>query len=167
MNLNNILVCFSAVCRKNEITLYPFYKKKGGSGSGGGGVPLTRKPSFNSMRPFLHQYEVKGQSGPNSAPSSPVKSKESGFKRSLSFGAGARKKPNQQKVTPHNLPPLSMPTATAVKDHTPLVTCATPPAPKTTPTTVVPAAGKCVVARQCKHGAKRISMRILIIISLQ
>jgi hypothetical protein len=100
-----------AVFRKNEFNLYPFYsKKKGGGGSSSqlGGVGLTRKASFGAnggVRPFLHQYEVKGQQSStstsdvpadktddnseqgkhSSAPSSPVKSRV--VRRTLSFGA--------------------------------------------------------------------------------
>lgn len=86
----------AAVFRKSEANLYPFYSRR--KGNGGGGSSLTRKPSFGSMRPFLHQYEVKVDGShttsnqPNSAPSSPLKSKGSGFKRSLSFGAGPPRK---------------------------------------------------------------------------
>ena len=57
------------------------------------GVALTRRPSFGKNRPFIHQYEVKGQSSkPSSAPATPVKVKETGFKRSISFGGGANPK---------------------------------------------------------------------------
>lgn len=129
--------------RKSELNLYPFYSKKKG---GNGGFPLTRKPSFGSMRPFLHQYEVKGQAraAPNSAPSSPVKTKESGFKRSLSFGAGARKK-----ATPHppRASPLGAPLHEAVTKESVVATaCATPPSQ------AAPCSSKRVVARQCEWG---------------
>lgn len=131
------------MCRKSEFSLYPFYSKKKG---GAGGVPLTRKPSFGNPRPFLHQYEVKGQAratscGPNSLPSSPLKVKGSGFKRSLSFGAGS-------KTAPLKTPPLSQvalpPQRAAEAPPEGMTMCATP-------VSQVPAkTSKCVVARQCK-----------------
>lgn len=144
--------------RKSEVNLYPFYSKKKG---GNGGVPLTRKPSFGSMRPFLHQYEVKGQAraascGPNSAPASPVKTKESGFKRSLSFGAGARKKAVPRPPRPS--PPL--PVADAKENTAVATTCATPTSQ------VTPSSNKCVVARQCElqcwcNGRLRLICKVL------
>lgn len=141
-----ILCLTPAVFRKSEFNLYPFYSKKRG---GGGSVALTRKPSFGNMRPFLHQYEVKGYArtvscGPNSAPSSPVKSKESGFKRSLSFGAGARKKPVLHPPSPR--PPLVGPSlhVAGAKEHGVVTTCATPTSQ------VGPSTSKCVLARQCE-----------------
>lgn len=113
--------------RKSELNLYPFYSKKKGSG---GGVALSRRPSFGgSMRPFLHQYEVKGQPpravscGPNSVPSSPVKSKDSGFKRSLSFGAGISKMTGKIPCAPVTTPSQRhMPTREQPVD----ALCATP-----------------------------------------
>lgn len=133
-----------AVSRKSEFNLYPFYPKKKGAC---GGVALTRKPSAGSMRPFLHQYEVKGQGrasscGPNSAPSSPTKSKGSaGFKRSLSFGAGRSKKmpPKAPPPSSRPVPPLQM--VVDAKERTVSTSSATP---------TYQTGGKCVVARQCE-----------------
>ena len=134
---------FSAVFRKSEFSLYPFYSKKKGNA---GGVPLTRKPSFGNPRPFLHQYEVKGQiratsCGPNSVPSSPTKVKGSGFKRSLSFGAGS-------KPVPLKTPPLSQvavpPQRAAETAPEGVAVCATPNSQMSAKSS------KCVVARQCK-----------------
>lgn len=130
--------------RKSEFNLYPFYSKKKGSG---GGVALTRKPSFGSMRPFLHQYEVKGQvtCGPNSAPSSPVKTKESGFKRSLSFGAGVGGKKGHFMPPPPQASKATPPQHVVDAKEDPVVTmCATPLSQ------IAPASGKRVVARQCE-----------------
>jgi hypothetical protein len=119
-------------------------------------VALTRKPSFGSMRPFLHQYEVKGQTrtvscGANSAPSSPVKSKESGFKRSLSFGAGVRKKPvvsAAAAAVPPLRPPLTSrppPQVANTKEHV-VTSCATP----TSQVGPALSSNKQVLARQCE-----------------
>ena len=96
----------TAVSRKNEFPLYSIYPV---NPAGSIAIPnplsgarLSRKPSFGKNRPFLHQYEVKGQQGMttptqhNSAPNTPVKSKEAGFKRSLSFGGGVN--PKQSRV---------------------------------------------------------------------
>lgn len=88
-SLSDSVFFFSAVTRKNEFPLYSLYPVKKVQPSG---TQLSRKPSLGKNRPFLHQYEVKGQykpsSQPSSAPGTPIKSKESGFKRSLSFGGG-------------------------------------------------------------------------------
>ena len=114
-SLSPSLPLHAAVFRKNEFNLYPFYSKKKGGGAGSssqlGGVGLTRKASFGAgggggVRPFLHQYEVKGQQSStsksdvpadktddsssdqgkhSSAPSTPVKSRV--VRRTLSFGA--------------------------------------------------------------------------------
>ena len=152
----------AAVFRKSESNLYPFYCRRKGNGSGG--TSLTRKPSFGSMRPFLHQYEVKVEGGkasstlqPNSAPSSPLKSKESGFKRSLSFGAGpARKQLPKRPRTQSSL------AAAVMQNHrkfdvnrqesvsaTSVVT--TPISPASNTPTSSASGGKCVVARQRKY----------------
>ncbi len=130
--------------RKSEATLYPFYSKRKG---GPGGVALTRKPSFGSVRPFLHQYEVKGHaarsvsSQPNSAPSTPVKTKESGFKRSLSFGAGVHKKPLLPRTTLP--PPQHTFTTPPQKQEGADDQGEAPPTPSATPSSN----GKCVLAR--------------------
>ena len=54
-----------AVFRKNEFNLYPFYSKKKGLGAPIGGMSLSRNSSFGGgcggVRPFLHQYGVRGQ----------------------------------------------------------------------------------------------------------
>ena len=151
-----------AVFRKTESNLFPFYSRRKGSV---GGTLLTRKPSMGSMRPFLHQYEVKLEgstspsSQPNSAPTSPVKSKESVFKRrSLSFGAGPVRKqlpkrphaesslvttlmPSQKKSAVFNIPE-PVPTTGDV---------ATPSSPSfNPPSSTAPAAAKCVLARPCE-----------------
>ena len=115
-------------------------------------MALTRKPSLGGVRPFLHQYEVKGEnkgvsSQPNSAPTSPIKSKESGFRRSLSFGAGiAGRKYIQKASLPH---PLTLPATSQLsggkeEESTTTTTCATPTSQ------VVSSNGKCVMARQCE-----------------
>lgn len=54
-----------AVFRKNEFNLYPFYSKRKGLGAPIGGMSLSRKSSIGGgcggLRPFLHQYGVRGQ----------------------------------------------------------------------------------------------------------
>lgn len=157
----------AAVFRKSETNLYPFYSKRRG---GAGGTALTRKPSFGSVRPFLHQYEVKGETNikkngckiedkspaqPNSAPSSPAKSKESGFKRSLSFGAGVAKKQMPKVPNSQSSPSLAglmaaqkvaTPTRADLSVHS--TTVATPAISRGDKS--MPASGKCVLARQCE-----------------
>ena len=138
---------YAAVFRKSEFNLYPFYsKRKGGNGGGAGGTSLTRKPSFGSVRPFLHQYEVKNHpraasSQPSSAPSSPIKSKDSGFKRSLSFGAGARARHNAQPS------PVPLQQMLAKNREEPVPSTRSPP---TTSSQATASNGKCVLARQCR-----------------
>ena len=166
-----------AVFRKNEFNLYPFYsKKKGGAGSSSlGGVGLSRKASFGAsggVRPFLHQYGVKGQQSTsdgvadkagdssdqgkhNSAPSTPVKSRV--VRRTLSFGAQPSKGSNAcgggSKRT--NLQPSSLSSSSCVsacsggsssaKQSSTYVPIA--PAPPPPPSN----SNKCVVARPCKY----------------
>ena len=104
----------TAVFRKSEYNLYPFYSKKKGAG-GKAGVALSRKPSLGSVRPFLHQYEVKapGTDGlPNSAPTTPIKS-QGGFRRSLSFGAGPSRGGTSRPSVPVPIAPAPPPMAPA------------------------------------------------------
>ena len=144
--------------RKSESNLYPFYSKRRGSG----GTALTRRPSFGSVRPFLHQYEVKGEAStgnkstpqPNSAPSSPVKSKESGFKRSLSFGAGPAKKQlpkvaSVQSSTTIGLASKQQATTSTQVNPVPVSTSVVTPTVSGGDQSSS-AVGKCVVARQCE-----------------
>lgn len=78
------MYCSAAVSRKSEFSHLGCTSQPSLAGT-----PLTRKQSLRKIRPFLHQYEVKGHPyKPNSAPSSPVRVKGSSFKRSLSFGGG-------------------------------------------------------------------------------
>ena len=83
-----------AVSRKSEFTLAPLFPNKKQPTPTLSGMSLSRRLSFGKNRPFLHQYEVKGQpdvathAQPSSAPTTPVKAKGGGFKRSLSFGGG-------------------------------------------------------------------------------
>ena len=165
---------YLAVFRKNEFNLYPFYsKKKGGSGSSSlGGVGLTRKPSFGAsggVRPFLHQYEVKGQQSSastpsdvtddkvddtsdqgkhSSAPSTPVKSRV--VRRTLSFGAQPSKggSASSKRINrPSSLSSSSCASScngsgSSSKQGSSYVPIA--PAPPTS------SSNKCVVARPCK-----------------
>ncbi len=130
-------------------------------------MALTRKASFGSMRPCLHQYEVKGRGsgGPNSAPSSPVKTKDSGFRRSLSFGGPGmgRKAPPPPLPPPPPHPPRQAPVTTPTlpsKPSTPKEEGVVTPC-SATPTnpTMTSSGGKCVVARQCESFYSKTSGR--------
>lgn len=152
VSVTRIFSTFSAaVFRKNEFNLYPFYSKKKGLGTSLGGVGLTRKASFGAsggVRPFLHQYEVKGhessatpsdkkgdessdQGKHSSAPTSPVKSRV--VRRTLSFGAqptkGGSKRINRLSSS-----------GSVASNYVPIAPAVAPP------TTT----NKCVVARPCE-----------------
>ena len=166
-----------AVFRKNEFNLYPFYsKKKGGAGSSSlGGVGLSRKASFGAsggVRPFLHQYGVKGQQSTsdgaadkagdssdqgkhNSAPSTPVKSRV--VRRTLSFGAQPSKGSNgggggSKRTNPSSSLSSSScasacnggsSSAKQSSTYVPIAPAPPPPPPSNS--------NKCVVARPCKY----------------
>ena len=105
----------------------------------------------------------KSPSQPNSAPSSPVKSKESGFKRSLSFGAGPAKKQlpvvaaNSVPMIPGGIGIMSRPQVATPSRARPSpvqqAPVATPTVSKSDASSTV-APGKCVVARQRELPAK-------------
>lgn len=135
---------------------------------------LTRKPSFGAsggVRPFLHQYEVKGQqSSPststsdvpadktddtsdqgkhNSAPSTPVKSRV--VRRTLSFGAqpskgsgGGSKHINRpSSLSSSSCASLCNGGSSSSKQSSSYVPIAPAPPPTSS-------SNKCVVARPCK-----------------
>lgn len=183
LSLSLSLPLHVAVFRKNEFNLYPFYsKKKGGAGSSSqlGGVGLTRKASFGAgggggVRPFLHQYEVKGQQSStsksdvpadktddssseqgkhSSAPSTPVKSRV--VRRTLSFGAqpsskggGGSKRVNRPSSLSSSNSASSCSggadSSSSSKQSSSYVPIAPAPPPPSSSSS-----NKCVVARPCK-----------------